>query len=101
MGYRKIESDSEEVPQGFTVTKESDPYPIEIFGVGTMSDSKIGKYLTSEFYYYVTIYKNTKSFGLPFPGTWLNNPTWVLTLAQLFDDINEEYRKYKKSKGYI
>jgi hypothetical protein len=100
MGYRKIEGDTE-VPKGFTVTTKSEPYPIEVVGVGPMSDSKIGKYLTQDFYYYVTIYRNIKSFGLPFPGTWLNNPTWILTLVHLFDDINEEYSKYKKSKGYL
>jgi hypothetical protein len=101
MGYRKIENDNE-VPLSHSVLKEDDPYPIIIFGLSKpLSSNKISKYLTPEFYYYVDIYRNIKSFGLPFKGSWLDNPGWVLTLVHFFDDIKEEYNKYKKLKGYV
>jgi hypothetical protein len=57
--------------------------------------------LNSEFYYYLNIYKNIKSFGLPFKDTWLDNPKWVLDLVHLFDDINEEWIKYKAIKNIV
>jgi hypothetical protein len=47
------------------------------------------------------IYRNVKSFGLPFKDTWLDNPSWVLELVHLFDDLADEYSRYKLSKGYI
>jgi hypothetical protein len=103
VGYRKVESDSE-VPTDYSLLKEKedDPYPINIFGLSKpLSSNKISNYLNTEFYHYLNIYKNIKSFGLPFKDTWLDNPKWVLTLVHLFDDINEEYDRYKKVKGFI
>jgi hypothetical protein len=103
VGYRKLESDSE-VPSDYSLLKEKqdDPYPITVFGLSKpLSSNKIGKYLNPEFYHYLNIYKNIKKFGLPFKGTWLDNPTWILTLINLFDDINEEYDRYKNIKGLI
>jgi hypothetical protein len=103
VGYRKLESDSE-VPADHSLLKEKedDPYPITVFGLSKpLSSNKISKYLNAEFYHYLNIYKNTKNFGLPFKGTWLDNPKWVLTLVHLFDGINEEYERYKAIKGII
>jgi hypothetical protein len=102
MGYRKIENDTE-IPLDYSVLKEKeDPYPVLVFGLSKpLSSNKISNYLTPGFYYYVDIYRNIQSFGLPLNGTWLDNPKWVLTLVHFFDDINEEYTKYKKVKGYI
>jgi hypothetical protein len=71
-----------------------------VFGEKTISDSKIGNYLNSEFYHYLMIYKNVKSFGLPYHN-WLDSPKWLILLIHLFDEINEEYDRYKKLKGFI
>jgi hypothetical protein len=102
-GYRKLESDSE-VPENYSLLREreDDPYPITVFGLSKpVSSNKVSQYLNSTFYHYLTIYKNIKSFGLPFKGTWLDNPKWVLTLVHLFDDINEEYNRNKAIKGIL
>jgi hypothetical protein len=100
VGYRKIESDNE-VPQNYSLI-DNDPYPITIFGLSKpISSNKISNYLNENFYYYLDIYINIKSFGLPFKGTWLDNPKWIIKLVSIFDDISEEYDRYKKSKGYI
>jgi hypothetical protein len=101
MGYRKIENDSE-IPQNYSLLKEKedDPYPITVFGLNKpISSNKLSKYLTPEFYYYVGIYKNIKNYGLPY--NWLFAPRWLLDLVDRFDDISDEYEKYKKSKGFI
>jgi hypothetical protein len=97
LGYRKLES---EIPTGYKATKSDDPYPVDIFGEDKpISDSKIGSYLNDDFYFYLNIYKNTKSFGIPHLYTsWLDAPRWLLQLMSLFDDITHEYELYKKSK---
>jgi hypothetical protein len=101
MGYRKVESDNE-VPTDYSLVKEKDdPYPITIFGLANpVSSNKISNYLNSEFYHYLTIYKNTKKFGLPYDN-WFNAPHWLLNLIDRFDFINEEYNRYKTIKGIL
>jgi hypothetical protein len=101
-GYRKLESDNE-VPADHSLLKEKedDPYPITIFGLNKpISSNKISKYLNEEFYHYLNIYKNTKKFGLPYDN-WFYAPHWLLNLIDRFDDINEEYNRYKTIKGLI
>jgi hypothetical protein len=100
-GYRKLESDNE-VPTNYSLLKdENDPYPITIFGLNKpISSNKINKYLNSEFYHYLMIYKNIKNYGLPYK-TFFDAPTWLLNLIDKFDSINEEYERYKKIKGII
>jgi hypothetical protein len=100
-GYKKIESDNE-VPQDYSLVKENDdPYPITIFGLSKpISSNKISKYLTTEFYYYLAIYKNTKNYGLPYDN-WLSAPKWLLNLIDRFDSITDEYNHYKTIKGFI
>jgi hypothetical protein len=102
VGYRKLESDSE-VPENHSLLKEAedDPYPITVFGLNkTISSNKISHYLNSTFYHYLTIYKNIKNYGLPY-DSWLNAPHWLLNLINKFDDINEEYNRYKTVKGLL
>jgi hypothetical protein len=102
MGYRKLESDNE-VPSNYSVLKEreDDPYPIAVFGLSKpVSSNKISNYLNSEFYHYLTIYKNIKSFGLPY-SSWLESPKWVLALYHAFTDIEAEYSRYKSVKGIL
>jgi hypothetical protein len=102
MGYRKIESDNE-VPTNYSLLKEKndDPYPITVFGLNKpISSNKISKYLNTEFYHYLTIYKNTKNYGLPYDN-WLDAPHWLLHLIDKFDSINEEYSRYKAIKGLL
>jgi hypothetical protein len=102
IGYRKIESDNE-VPQDYSLVKEkdNDPYPITIFGLNKpISSNKISQYLNSEFYHYLGIYKNVKNYGLPY-NNWFDAPHWLLDLIDKFNDINEEYERYKKIKGFI
>jgi hypothetical protein len=102
IGYRKIESDNE-IPQDYSLLKEKDddPYPITIFGINKpISSNKISSYLTTEFYHYLTIYKNTKNYGLPYDN-WLDTPSWLLNLIDKFDSINEEYSRYKTIKGIL
>jgi hypothetical protein len=102
VGYRKIESDNE-VPQDYSLLKEKedDPYPINIFGLSKpISSNKISQYFNPEFYHYLNIYKNTKKFGLPYDN-WLDAPHWLLHLVNTFDDITEEYTRYKTVKGII
>jgi hypothetical protein len=102
IGYRKLESDSE-VPTNYSVLKEKedDPYPITVFGLSKpISSNKISKYLNSEFYHYLTIYKNTKNYGLPYDN-WLDSPHWLLNLIDRFDSITEEYNRYKAIKGIL
>jgi hypothetical protein len=101
LGYRQFEKDKKDIPTGYKVTSKNDPYPVEVFSEKTIPDTKIGEYLNSEFYYYLNIYKNIKSFGLPYPNSWLDNPHWLLSLVFLFDDIGIEYEKYKKIKSLI
>jgi hypothetical protein len=99
-GYRKIESDNE-IPSDYSTLKDDDPYPITVFGLTKpISSNKISQYLNSEFYHYLTIYKNTKSYGLPYDN-WLNAPRWLLNLIDKFDTINEEYNRYKTIKGIL
>jgi hypothetical protein len=101
IGYKKIESDNE-VPADYSILKDNnDPYPITVFGLNKpISSNKISQYLNSEFYHYLNIYKNIKKFGLPYDN-WLNAPHWLLNLVDKFDDINEEYNRYKAIKGII
>jgi hypothetical protein len=102
VGYRKLESDSE-VPTDYSVLKEKedDPYPVSIFGLNKpISSNKISHYLNPAFYHYLTIYKNIKSFGLPYDN-WLDAPKWLLNLIDKFDLISEEYNRYKAIKGIL
>jgi hypothetical protein len=101
MGYRKLESDTE-VPTDYSVLKEKDdPYPITVFGLQKpISSNKISNYLNSEFYHYLTIYKNIKKFGLPYDN-WFSAPKWLLDLIDKFDTIAEEYTRYKAIKGIL
>jgi hypothetical protein len=102
MGYRRLESGTE-VPHNYSLLKEKeeDPYPITVFGISKpLSSNRISSYLTQEFYYYVGIYRNIKSFGLPY-RSWLDSPQWLLDLMNRFDDIHEEYERYKKVKGLL
>jgi hypothetical protein len=102
IGYKKIGSD-DEAPSNYSILKEKedDPYPIIIFGLNKpISSNKISQYLNFEFYHYLMIYKNVKSFGLPYKS-WFDAPYWLLDLIDKFDDVNEEYERYKKSKGYL
>jgi hypothetical protein len=97
-GYRKYEG---EVSQGYSVTSNDDPYPLTIFGLDKpISSNKISTYLTEEFYHYLVIYKNIKNYGLPF-ASWYDAPYWLLNLIDTFDDIKEEYSRYKAIKGLI
>jgi hypothetical protein len=99
MGYRKAESD--EAPQNYSLLneKEDDPYPVTVFGLNNpLSSNRISKYLTPEFYYYINIYRNIKSFGLPY-NNWIDSPKWLLDLINRFDDISEEFQRYKKVKN--
>jgi hypothetical protein len=99
-GYRKLESDNE-IPTDYSTLNDDDPYPISVFGLNKpISSNKIPEYLNSNFYHYLTIYKNIKNYGLPY-NNWLDAPKWILTLIHLFDDINEEYTRYKTIKGII
>jgi hypothetical protein len=100
-GYKKIENDNE-VQADYSVVKEKDdPYPIAIFGLSKpVSSDKIPGYLTGEFYHYLKIYNNTKKYGLPYKN-WLEAPCWLLGLIDRFDDIAEEYGRYKKAKGIL
>jgi hypothetical protein len=102
VGYRKLESDSE-VPSDYSILKEKqdDPYPITVFGLSKpLSSNKISKYLNSEFYHYLAIYKNIKKFGLPYDNYFLA-PHWLLNLIDKFDDINKEYDRYKAIKNIL
>jgi hypothetical protein len=99
MGYKKVDSD--DIPAGYEAVKFSEPYPVSIFGERKpIADTSIGKYLNTEFYYYLNIYRNIKLFGLPYKS-WLDCPRWLLYLLHLFDDIEKEYEKYKLSKKLI
>jgi hypothetical protein len=100
-GYRKIESDNE-VPQNYSLLKDDDdPYPVSVFGISKpIPSNKIGKYLNSEFYHYLEIYKNIKNYGLPYKS-FLDAPKWLLNLIDRFDTITEEYNRYKSIKGYL
>jgi hypothetical protein len=100
MGYRKIESDND-IPPDYSTLKDDDPYPINIFGLSKpISSKKIDDCLTTDFYHYLNIYKNTKQFGLPY-HSWIDAPKWLLTLFHSFTDIENEYERYKKVKGLI
>jgi hypothetical protein len=100
IGYKKIESDTE-TPADYSTVKDDDPYPIIVFGLNKpVSSNKIGRYLNSEFYHYLKIYKNIKNYGLPYDN-WLNAPKWILDLIDKFDSVTEEYNRYKLSKGII
>jgi hypothetical protein len=91
MGYRKIESDAD-VPPNYSTLKDDDPYPISVFGLSKpISSNKINNYLTPEFYHYLNIYKNTKSFGLPY-DSWFDAPKWLLNLIDKFDAVRDEYK---------
>jgi hypothetical protein len=94
VGYRKIESNSD-IPPNYSTLKDDDPYPITVFGLSKpISSNKINNYLTTEFYHYLQIYKNTKSFGLPYDN-WFDAPHWLLDLIDKFDTINDEYKLLK------
>jgi hypothetical protein len=98
MGYRRIEADSE-TPANYSLLTD-DPYPITIFGLTKpISSNKISKYLTPEFYHYAEIYKNVKNYGLPW--NWLTAPRWLLEMINQFDDISDEYYKYKHIRGIL
>jgi hypothetical protein len=74
---------------------------LTVFGIDKpISSNKIHKYLNEEFYHYLTIYKNIKNYGLPFKS-WYDSPSWLLNLVDIFDDIKEEYIRYKTTKGII
>jgi hypothetical protein len=100
-GYRKIESD-DEAPADHSLLKENDdPYPLTVFGLAKpVSSNKIGNYMTGEFYHYLKIYKNVKNYGLPYDN-WFDAPRWLLDLVDRFDGVNEEYGRYKASKGIV
>jgi hypothetical protein len=93
MGYRRIENDDISSEYNTIDTKEEDePYPIEIFGESKrIQIKKIGTYLDNEFYYYINIYKNIKSFGLPYTN-WIDSPNWITELVHMFDEIEKEYQ---------
>lgn len=97
VGHRKIESD-DDVPQNHSLLKDDDPYPIVVFGIKKpVPSTKIGKYLNSEFFHYLSIYKNVKNYGLPYK-TFLDAPQWLLDLIDKFDAVTEEYNRYALSK---
>jgi hypothetical protein len=74
---------------------------LTIFGIDKpISSNKIHKYLNEEFYHYLTIYKNIKNYGLPYIN-WFFAPEWLLNLIDFFDDIKEEYIRYKAIKGLV
>jgi hypothetical protein len=101
MGYNRIEG-GDDVPQGHSSLEEhDDPYPVVVFGLNKpLSSGRIGNYLTGEFYHYVKLYRRVKNYGLPY-RTWLDAPHWLLDLIDRFDGINEEYKRYKASKGIM
>jgi hypothetical protein len=80
------------------VTIKHDPYPVFIFNEKQISDTKIPQYLNNEFFYYLNIYLNIKSFGLPF-NNWLDCPHWLLQLYRLFQDIEKEYENHILSRN--
>jgi hypothetical protein len=96
-GYRKL--DTEDIPTGYKATTPSDPYPVKVFNEPkTIPDNKIGQYINEEFNYYMNIYLNIKSFGLPF-NNWLDCPHWLLELYHLFQDTEKEYENYLIAKN--
>jgi hypothetical protein len=98
IGYRKLES--EEIPTGYNVTLKDDPYPVFVFGeYKTIPDNKIGKYINSEFNYYVNIYENNKLFGFPHKN-WTEMPNWIIELHKMFSHIDREYENYIISKDF-
>jgi hypothetical protein len=72
-----------------------------VFGLeNPVSSGKIGRYLTGKFYHYLELYKNIKRYGLPYRN-WLDAPRWLLKLVDRFDDVSEEYNRYKAVKGIV
>jgi len=97
MGYRKL--DGADVPKNYKVTTPSDPYPVAIFNEEkTIPDNKIGKFINSEFNYYLNIYENNKLFGFPYEN-WTEMPHWLVYLHKTFSKLEDEYRNYLTSKG--
>jgi hypothetical protein len=72
-----------------------------VFGISKpIPSNKIGTYLNDSFYYYLNIYKNIKRFGLPYDN-WTLSPKWLLKMIDVFDEIQNEYERYKISNGYV
>jgi hypothetical protein len=95
-GYRRIEGEDETPGGHSTLKSDEDPYPIMIRGIEKpIPSNKIGKYLTSDFYYYLRIYKNVKNYGLPYQS-WLDAPRWMLDLVDKFDSVTEEFAIAKR-----
>jgi hypothetical protein len=46
------------------------------------------------------LYKNIKNYGLPYKS-FFDAPVWLLDLIETFDNIDEEYSRYKAAKGII
>ena len=99
MGYRKAES-SNTVSVKQTKTTLNEPHPITIFGESKpISDTKIGKYLTDEIFYYINLYVKIKKFGLPhIYKSWLDVPQWLMELYDLFELTEIEHEHFQMSK---
>jgi len=97
-GYRKLEE--ENIPSGYKAAATDDPYPISLFNEAkTIPDNKIGKYLNQDFFYYVNIYENNKTFGNLYKS-WLDMPHWLIQLHKLFLQTEIEFENYQLSKRF-
>ena len=98
MGYRKLEG--ADIPSGYKATTPNEPYPITIFNEEKpISDNKICKYIGDEFNYYLNIYENIKTFGLP-QKDWTQAPHWLLEMCKMIKSIENEYESYQIQKQY-
>jgi len=101
MGYRRAEQT--DAPAATLKTNAAnEPHPVEIYGESKpISDTKIGRYLTDDTFYYINLYNKIKKYGLPhIYKSWMDAPDWLMEMCDLFERADSEYEAYQANKQY-
>ena len=103
MGYRPAETPEAPIarPDDAHAGVYSEPFPVRVFGEAKpVLDRDIGKYLTGDVLYYVNIYENNKTFGIPYKN-WTEMPEWMIDMHKTFSGVEKEweYHNLKKQHG--
>jgi len=96
MGYRRGEAPG--VSHG-DLTDEGEPYPVVVFGESKpISSRKIGRYLTDDVFYYINVYENNRTFGIPYRN-WIEMPEWMIELHRMLSGIEREHENWRLSRN--
>lgn len=99
MGYRRHE-EGESLKVGERVTEKDDPYPVSVYGEDRpVPDSRIGRYMDGDFFFYNGVAEKVRRYGLPYPS-WLDAPQWLLELCGDFERVDTEWENWKTAQAH-